>query len=93
MIAITTSSNKSQFVLNFHEKVIVLSFCELLSFRNKIDQIDIVSHFYSDHNAFGIEIITLCNLQHLLILETSDLLKLKDIMHSIFTEKAEKVLY
>lgn len=62
-----------------------MTFCELLSFRNKVNAIDINTHFYSDSNLFGIEIIALCNLKHVLILETEDVFKLKHIIQNIFS--------
>ncbi|NER13484.1 hypothetical protein GWK08_08555 [Leptobacterium flavescens] len=76
--------------MNFHGKEMLLSFCELLAFRNTINAIDIDSHFYNDHS--GIEIVPLCNLKEILILETTDVIELKKIIHAIFTPKEVEVL-
>ncbi|MEI6865894.1 hypothetical protein [Flavicella sp.] len=89
MITFRTSLNRYQ--LDFYGKKMLLSFCELLAFRNKIRRIDIESHFYNDHN--GIEIISLCNLKQILILETRDVLELKDVMDTIFTPINEAIAY
>jgi len=89
VITFTTFSNRYQ--LNFHGKEILLSFCELLAFRNTINAIDIDAHFYNHHS--GIEIISLCNLKEILILETEDVLELKKIMERIFTSKEEALPY
>ena len=84
VIEIIKSQNNNQFYFNFYNKKIKMNFCELLSFRNKLNAIDINTHFYNDGNLFGIEIIALCNLSHVLILETDDVLKLKRITQNIF---------
>ncbi|WP_340063298.1 hypothetical protein [Ascidiimonas aurantiaca] len=89
MITFTTSSNRYQF--NFHGKEILLSFCELLAFRNTIKAIDIDTHFYNHHS--GIEIVSLCNLKEILILETEDLIELKKIMEYIFTPRGVTLPY
>ena len=88
MIRFTTSSNKYQ--LNFHGKEIPLTFCELLAFRNTIKAIDIHTHFYDGHS--GIEIIPLCNLKEILILETMDVLELKKMTDNLFAPKSFEVL-
>ncbi len=81
MITLTKTSNK--YLLNFHEKEILLNFCELLKFRNRIESIYIDAHFYNDHS--GIEIVTLCNRQHILILETTDIVVIKKKLQQLFT--------
>ena len=87
MIILTKTSNK--YLFNFHEKEILLKFCELLKFRNRIESINIDAHFFNDHS--GIEIVTLCNRREILILETSDVVTLKKIMNTLFTP-AEAVI-
>ncbi|NAS30701.1 hypothetical protein GTQ40_06935 [Flavobacteriaceae bacterium R38] len=76
--------------MDFHGKEILLSFCELLGFRNRINAIDINTHFYGDHS--GIEILPLCNLKEVLILETTDVLELKKIIDTIFTPQESETL-
>lgn len=88
MITLTKTSNK--YLFNFHEKEILLNFCELLKFRNRIESIPIDAHFYNDHS--GIEIVTLCNRQHLLILETIDIVSLKKIMNTFFSPVQAELL-
>ena len=63
-----TSYDKNIFKLKFYNKHIELTFCELLSLRNKINNINIENHFYSNINKFGLEIISLSNLKYILIL-------------------------
>ncbi|NQY07401.1 MAG: hypothetical protein HRT68_14705 [Flavobacteriaceae bacterium] len=87
MIDIKTVSNKYE--LDFHGKKIVFKFCELLAFRNAIQAIAIDAHFSSNHS--GIEIITVCNLTEILILETRDVIVLKEIICDIFTPKELKL--
>lgn len=83
MIDIKTVSNKYE--LDFHGKKIIFKFCELLAFRNAIQAIPIEAHFYDNHS--GIEIIPVCNLAEILILDTRDVIKLKRIIGHIFTPK------
>jgi len=72
------------FHFTYYNKKIEMSFCELLSLRNKVNVIDITSHFYGDSNRFGIEIVTLCNLKHILIMNTKDILFLRIILEKLF---------
>ena len=92
MIKISSSKNKNLFSLNFHEKEIEMKFCELLFLRNKINAINIDTHFYSDSNFFGIEIISICSLKHVLIFETEDLLSIKYVLENIFSNQKHTVL-
>ncbi len=87
MITLEKTSDKNLFNFNFYHKEIEMTFCELLIFRNKINSIDISSHFYDETNQFGVEIVSLCNLKHVLVLHTDDILKIKSIMEIIFTPK------
>ena len=79
---ITFNKPINKYILRFHSKHIELSFCELLVFRTKINSIDICAHFYDNHK--GIEIISLCNLKEILILETTDVLELKKVLETFF---------
>ncbi len=89
MISLTSASNK--YKLDFHNKEIHLRFCELLAFRNAVNTIHIDAHFYGDHS--GIEIVPLCNLKEILILETMDVLELKKTLNTIFTPQTSEILY
>ena len=79
---ITFNKPINKYILYFQNKEIQLSFCELLVFRTKINSINICDHFYDEHN--GIEIVSLCNLREILILETTDVLKLKQLLDAFF---------
>ena len=81
---ITLSTKRNQFYLDVHGKTMPMNFCELLALRSKLQNIDITDHFYSDRNSAGLEIISLCNLKHILILETLDLINLKEIIDNAF---------
>lgn len=72
------------FYLDFGHKQIKLTFCQLLSLRQKVQKIDLDSHFDEDLNYHGIEILTLCNREHLFILDTLQVIDLKQLMKTTF---------
>ena len=71
------------FFLVFEGKTIQLSFCQLLAFRTKVSRLDLSSHF-SGENTFGTEILSLCNREHILILDTHQLIDLKQLVMVTF---------
>lgn len=72
------------FVIDFGHKQVKFSFCQLLSLRHKIQAIDISSHFDKDLNYSGVEIITLCNREHLFIFDTLQVIDLKTLLKATF---------
>ncbi|HUH46780.1 MAG TPA: hypothetical protein VLZ54_06485 [Arenibacter sp.] len=79
------SDTERCFYIDFGQKIVKLSFCELLALRHKINSISITDHFDSDLNKHGFEILTLCNKEHLFLLNTLEVLDLKELVsHSFF---------
>lgn len=76
--------NKRCFFVDFGEKPVKLSFCQLLALRQKVNSIDLNSHFQSDENFHGIEILTLCNREHIIILNTLEVIDLKQLIKATF---------
>ena len=76
--------SKRCFFVDFGEKPIKLSFCQLLALRQKINSIDLSAHFDRNLNAHGIEILSLCNRQHIFILDTLQVIELKELMKATF---------
>lgn len=72
------------FYIDFGNKQVKLSFCQLLSIRQKAQLIDISSHFDKNQNYNGIEILTLCNREHLFILDTLQVIDLKQLLKATF---------
>lgn len=72
------------FYIDFGNKQVKLSFCQLLSIRQKLQLIDISSHFDKNQNYNGIEILTLCNREHLFILDTLQVIDLKQLLKATF---------
>ncbi|MFD0977527.1 hypothetical protein [Salinimicrobium gaetbulicola] len=72
------------FYLDFGHKQVKLSFCQLLSIRQKVNAINLDSHFDKDMNYNGIEILTLCNREHLFILDTLQVIDLKQLIKATF---------
>ncbi len=76
--------NKRCFFVDFGEKPVKLSFCQLLALRQKVNSIDLNAHFDSNFNAHGIEILSLCNREHILILDTLQVIDLKQLIKATF---------
>ena len=79
------SDNNRLFYIDFGSKTVQLSFCQLLAFRQKIQQLDITTHFDEALNPHGLEIITLCNNEHLFLLDTYQVIALKTLLQNAFT--------
>lgn len=82
--SIHQSENKRQFYVDFGQKKVKLSFCELLVLRNKVNAITVDSLFDSDSNPHAFEIVTLCNHQHLFIFNIYEILDLKSVIQNTF---------
>ncbi len=72
------------FYIDFGHKQVKLSFCQLLSIRQKVQAIDISSHFDKELNYSGIEILTLCNREHLFVFDTLQIIDLKQLLKATF---------
>lgn len=72
------------FFLDFGQKTIRMSLCQLLALRHKILSISIEDHFDGDLNKHGFEILLLCNKEHLFILNTLEILDLKSLVDGSF---------
>nr|WP_297787190.1 hypothetical protein [uncultured Allomuricauda sp.] len=74
------------FYIDFGNKTVRMSLCQLLSLRHKVMNINIEDHFDSDLNSHGFEVLMLCNKAHLFILNTLEVLDLKNLIENGFME-------
>lgn len=72
------------FKVDFGQKSIALSFCQLLALREKINAISIASLFDSETNPHGLYFLTLCNYEHLFILNIYEVIDLKTLTQNSF---------
>lgn len=72
------------FYIDFEHKRVKLSLCQLLSLRHKVQKINLDSHFDKDLNYHGMEILTFCNREHLFILDTLQIIDLKQLLKGTF---------
>ncbi len=72
------------FCIDFGHKQVKLSFCQLLAIRQKVQAIDVSSHFDKDLNYSGIEILTLCNREHLFVFDTLQIIDLQRLIRATF---------
>ncbi|PCJ95471.1 MAG: hypothetical protein COA50_09740 [Flavobacteriaceae bacterium] len=79
------SDQKKCFYIDFGQKLVPLSFCQLLALRQKIITISIENHFYTEHNQHGLEILVFCNKEHLFVLNTFEILDLKELVEVGFS--------
>jgi len=68
------------YYIDFGQKLVKLSFCQLLALRQKIYAISIEDHFDSDLNKHGFEMLILCNKEHLFLLNTFEILDLMELI-------------
>lgn len=73
------------YYIDFGQKLVRLSFCQLLALRQKITSIIIERHFFAEENKHGYEILMLCNKEHLFLLNTLEILDLKDLVINGFS--------
>src|SRR5699024_4096378 len=66
-------------------KSATLTFCQLLNLRNRVNAMDLEAHFDSERNPNGLEILTFCNRRHLIVLNTYDVIDLKEMMTAAFS--------
>ncbi|BDW92081.1 hypothetical protein AB9K32_15525 [Allomuricauda sp. XS_ASV26] len=78
------STAERRYYIDFGQKLVRMSLCELLSLRHKILSISVEDHFDSDLNSHGFEVLMLCNKEHLFILNTLEVLDLKNLIHNGF---------
>ena len=74
------------YYLNMGQKTIRLTFCQFLALRQKVMSIRIEDHFDSNYNEHGLEILMLCNKEHLFILNTMEVLDLKYMVETSFVK-------
>ncbi|MAU71467.1 MAG: hypothetical protein CML04_05160 [Pseudozobellia sp.] len=79
------SDKERCFYIDFGQKVVRLSFCQLLALRQKVWAIRIEDHFDGELNAHGFEILALCNKEHLFVLNTLEILDLKELLIGAFS--------
>ncbi|MDC6365462.1 MULTISPECIES: hypothetical protein [Flavobacteriaceae] len=84
------------FYVDFGQKTVRMSLCQLLSLREKTRRISIESHFDGDLNRHGFEVLLLCNKEHLFILNTLEILDLRRFVDQTFVSlglaaKAESI--
>ena len=79
------SNTDRYFYIDFGQKVVKLSFCQLLALRQKVNSISIEAHFDADLNKHGFEVLMLCNKEHLFLLNTLEILDLKNLVCYGFT--------
>lgn len=76
--------NERAFYLDLGQKTVRMSLCQLLSLRHKVLSISIEAHFDSDLNKHGFEVLMLCNKEHLFILNTLEIIDLKNLVEHGF---------
>lgn len=71
------------FYIDFGHKEVKLSFCQMLAFREKLKSIDLNTHF-NGANKHGLEILMLCNREHIFVFNTLEIIDLKDLIKGTF---------
>lgn len=71
------------FVFDLGNKRVKLSFCQLLAFRQKVKNINLEAHFTGE-NPHAMEILLLCNREHLFIFNTLEVVDLVQFIKGTF---------
>lgn len=71
-----------KFVVRLFEQEIALNLCGLISFKKKINDIDLASMF--DNNHSGIEIISLRHCDRFFVFDIREILELRDLFSGSF---------
>lgn len=69
--------------IDFGQKTIAFTFCQLLAFRYKLNKLALNEHITGE-NKHGIEILSLCNKQHILIFNTLEILDARELLVGTF---------
>lgn len=75
---------KRCFCFKSAHKSVYLTLCQLLVLRSKVNSMNLESHFDELRNPSGIEILLFCDLQHVIILDTYQLIDLKELISNTF---------
>ena len=78
------SVKERSFYVDFCQKMVRMSLCQMLSLRYKVMSIPIENHFDGDLNKHGFEVLLLCNKEHLFVLNTYEILDLKHFVEHCF---------
>ncbi|GLU43537.1 hypothetical protein [Allomuricauda sp. NBRC 101325] len=79
------AEKERRFYIDFGQKSIPMNLCQLIALRHKVMSISIEDHFDSDLNKHGFEVLLLCNKEHLFILNTLEILDLKELVEHGFS--------
>lgn len=71
------------FVFDLNHKVIKLSFCQLLALRHQVKNINLEAHFTGE-NKHGMEILLLCNREHMFVFNTFEVVDLVQFIKGTF---------
>lgn len=74
------AEKERRFYIDFGQKAIPMNLCQLIALRHKVMSISIEDHFDSDLNKHGFEVLLLCNKEHLFVLNTLEILDLKNLV-------------
>ena len=77
-------ANSRRFYLDLGHKTVEVSFCQLLSLRHKVKQLASARHLKYMLNHSDVALLTLCDKKHLMILDTLQVLDLKELIQRTF---------
>ena len=78
------SEEERSFYVDLDQKVMKLSFCQLLALRQRINEISLDSLFDAELNKHDFKILTFCNHEHLFVLNTLEILDLRSLIQNTF---------
>lgn len=80
--SVAQCDSSESFFLTFDEQVIEFKLCDLIAFRNKVKQIDVVELL--DCNSPDVEIIHLPHCDRFLVLSIHEILQFRELLNGTF---------
>ncbi|MEP2026547.1 MAG: hypothetical protein ABJH98_01655 [Reichenbachiella sp.] len=70
----------NRFYLEYKGKEYRMAVCALIAFKTKLDQLNVEEMLLSDASFDALEIMPLCNREHLLVLTLDEIIEMKDLI-------------
>lgn len=77
---IVQNDKDNRFYLQYKGSEYRMAVCALIAFKSKIDQLDIEEMLLSDASLNSVEVIPLCNKEHLMVLTLDEIIEMKDLI-------------
>jgi len=78
------SASGREYQIDFGYKKVNFSFCQLLALRHSVNQMSAQKHLEELLNTANVDILSLCNKEHFIILDIAQILDLHNLIDQMF---------